>query len=91
MFYEMDSLDPKGTSPWKRIVESAYVDTFEGSVNQFAEIAYGLDPGVKLSAASFVSDTSPATTNSLLAVSKVSLMSTSENTKRTVSKWLPDG
>ncbi|KAJ6080564.1 hypothetical protein N7499_005438 [Penicillium canescens] len=91
MFYEMDSLDLKGTSPWKRTVESSYVDTFEGTVNQFAEIAYGLDSGVKLSAASFVSDTSPAATTSLMAVSKVNLMSTSENTKRTVSKWLPDG
>jgi len=90
MFYEMNTWDLEGTSPWKRSVESTYVDTFEGSVNQFAQITYELDPGVKLSDASFVSGTSPASSSSL-AVSKVALMSTTDTEKRSVPWYLPDG
>jgi hypothetical protein len=91
MFYEMNTWDLGGKSPWKRSFESTYVDTFEGSVNQFAEITYKLDPGVKLSDASFVSDTSPAAAASLFAVSEVNLLSTSDNGKRSVPWYLPDG
>lgn len=44
MFYELNSRDPLGSSPWKRSTEGPLNGTFEGSLDQFAQITLLIDP-----------------------------------------------
>ncbi|KAJ4415694.1 hypothetical protein N0V82_007187 [Gnomoniopsis sp. IMI 355080] len=44
MFYELNSRDPLGSSPWKRSTEGPLDGTFEGSLDQFAQITLLMDP-----------------------------------------------
>lgn len=44
MFYELNSQDPLGSSPWKRTNTEYYNGTFEGDVNIFAQITEVLAP-----------------------------------------------
>ncbi|KAH7114166.1 SGNH hydrolase-type esterase domain-containing protein [Dactylonectria estremocensis] len=44
MFYELNTLDPLGKSPWKRSDRQSLTGTFAGNQAIFAQIAIGLDP-----------------------------------------------
>jgi hypothetical protein len=44
MFYELNTWDPAGTTPWKRSTDDPLNGTFDGSLNQFAEITLLMDP-----------------------------------------------
>ncbi|EEP82612.1 predicted protein [Uncinocarpus reesii 1704] len=65
MFYELNTFDPLGTTPWKRSNGDAIMGTFSGSVNTFAEITLLLDPKAKIVHEKSVQADKPATGNSL--------------------------
>lgn len=44
MFYELNSRDPLGDSPWKRSNNDLVNGTFEGDINIFAQITEVLAP-----------------------------------------------
>ncbi|PNY28627.1 Lipase 1 [Tolypocladium capitatum] len=48
MFYELNTLDPLGSNPWKRSAEGSPNGTFVGDENLFARVTLYLDPDAKL-------------------------------------------
>ena len=48
MFYELDTLDPLGSNPWKRSTDGVADGTVEGYQNQLAQLTLLADPDVKL-------------------------------------------
>ncbi|KAI3145381.1 hypothetical protein CBS147326_331 [Penicillium roqueforti] len=89
MFYELNTFDLGGSNPWKRSVDEVEDGTFEGSVNELAQITLWLDPNAKLSDQSMISDETVASIKSL-AVSKVAPSAT-DSEKREIPNLLPDG
>lgn len=47
MFYEMNSWDPAGTTPWRRTNDDPLSGTFDGSVDVFAQITLLMDPNAE--------------------------------------------
>jgi hypothetical protein len=93
MFYELNTWDIFGSNPWKRSENSHAEDTFEGSVNQLAQIALLIDPDAELADKAMVSDESGASTVSTasFAASKMVSLKTTDVTKRLFPNILPDG
>lgn len=60
MFYELNTLDPMGSSPWKRSVRNSMNGTFDGSLDVLAEITLLVDPHAKLAHEPFINDTKTA-------------------------------
>jgi hypothetical protein len=60
MFYELNTWDPAGTTPWKRSTDYPLNGTFEGTVNEFAQITRLMDPNAQLSDQAEVNDTATA-------------------------------
>ena len=48
MFYELNTLDPFGTNPWKRSTDDPLNGTFEGKLDIFASITLLVDPDAEL-------------------------------------------
>lgn len=48
MFYELNSYDPFGASPWKRSEATSGQGTFQGDLSEFAQIHLSLDPDSQL-------------------------------------------
>lgn len=48
MFYELDTLDPLGTNPWKRSSDELRNGTFKASLDVFAGITLLVDPQAQL-------------------------------------------
>ncbi|KAF3392625.1 hypothetical protein F1880_008918 [Penicillium rolfsii] len=90
MFYELNTMDAFGNNPWKRSTEEHPEDSFEGSVNQFAEITYLVDPGAKLVEAALVSDDTSTSTASL-AVLNVAFKAATASIGSYIPNLLPDG
>jgi hypothetical protein len=94
MFYELNTVDFLGSNPWKRSEETHEEGTFEGSVNELAQVTLWLDPSAKLSDQAMISDKTSASISSLevsnLEVSKM-LLSTTDSDKRAIPNILPDG
>lgn len=47
MFYELNTWDPLGTTPWKRSTDEALNGTFDGDIDVFAQITSVMDPGAQ--------------------------------------------
>jgi hypothetical protein len=47
MFYELNTWDPLGTTPWKRSTVEALNGTFDGDIDVFAQIVSVMDPGAQ--------------------------------------------
>lgn len=47
MFYELNSLDPAGTNPWKRSTNGELQGTFLGDLDIYAQITQLMDPQVQ--------------------------------------------
>ncbi|KAK9559986.1 hypothetical protein V6Z77_005620 [Aspergillus fumigatus] len=60
MFYELNTWDLLGGSPWKRSDNQPFEGTFEGSVNKFAQITRLIDPDAKFTEQAFISDAGTA-------------------------------
>jgi hypothetical protein len=99
MFYELNTVDFFGSNPWKRSVETHEEGTFEGSVNELAQVTLWLDPSAKLADQAMISDKTSASISSLevsnlevsnLEASKMAL-STTDSDKRAIPNVLPDG
>jgi len=60
MFYELDTLDPLGQSPWKRSPSGPLNGTFEGSLEIFAQITLLADADAKLIHQDKIKDEEPA-------------------------------
>jgi hypothetical protein len=90
MFYELDTRDVFGSNPWKRSTEEHPENSFEGSVNQFAEITYLVDPGATLVEAALVSD-EPSTSTASLAVTNVAIKAATASIGSYIPNLLPDG
>lgn len=88
MFYELNTWDPIGSNPHKRSQDRPLEGTFEGSVNEYAEITKLLDPDAQFSKQTSVSDD---TTDMTLVESKLSLSAVSESSDIEVPNVLPDG
>ncbi|OJI89883.1 hypothetical protein ASPTUDRAFT_79749 [Aspergillus tubingensis CBS 134.48] len=88
MFYELNTWDPLGSNPHKRSQDRPLEGTFEGSVNEYAEITKLLDPDAQFSKQTSVSDD---TTDMTLVESKLSLSTVSESSDIEVPNVLPDG
>jgi hypothetical protein len=56
MFYELNTWDPSGSNSWKRSQNNHLEGTFEGSVNQFAQITLLMDLNIKFSDQALISD-----------------------------------
>ncbi|KAG2019298.1 hypothetical protein GB937_005212 [Aspergillus fischeri] len=87
MFYELNMMDPFGTNPWKRSDKQPFEGTFEGTVNQFAEITRLMDPDAKFSEQAFISDAGTAS----IASSNVKLVNSASVLGLTIPNLLPDG
>ncbi|THC88424.1 hypothetical protein EYZ11_012126 [Aspergillus tanneri] len=87
MFYELNTWDPLGRNPWKRSVDNPLEGTFEGSVNQLAQITLLMDPGAQLSDQALISDASTAS----ITVSDVVLLSSAAVPDIEIPNILPDG
>lgn len=59
-FYELDTWDPLGSNPWKRSEDHPQDRTFEGSVNEFAQITLLMGPNAELAKQGFISDAAAA-------------------------------
>ncbi|PWY77965.1 hypothetical protein BO83DRAFT_462084 [Aspergillus eucalypticola CBS 122712] len=88
MFYELNTWDPHGSNPHKRSQDRPLEGTFEGFVNECAEITKLLDPDAQFSKQTSVSDD---TTDLTLVESKLSLSAVSESSDIEVPNVLPDG
>jgi hypothetical protein len=82
MFYELDFTDPLGTRPWKRGTHGVPSGTFEGTMDQFAQITLLLDPDAELEYEDLIDGPS--------AVSKVKATGLSMSSIE-VPNLLPDG
>lgn len=89
MFFELNTRDPFGGNPWKRSTEEHPEGSFEGSVNQYAQITRLVDPNVQLVDQAMVSDETSTSTASL-GVSKVSIKAASDSII-SIPNLLPDG
>ncbi|KAF7164134.1 hypothetical protein CNMCM5623_008824 [Aspergillus felis] len=87
MFYELNTWDPRGSNPWKRSEDQALEGTFEGTVNQFAQITLLMDPNAKLSEQALISNTGTAS----IASSKVELVNSAGSFDLAIPNLLPDG
>ena len=54
MFYELDTLDMYGTTPWKRADKAPANGTFEGTVNVLASLTQASVPNVQLAHGNYV-------------------------------------
>ncbi|PWY96628.1 fibronectin type III domain protein [Aspergillus sclerotioniger CBS 115572] len=82
--------DPLGRNPYKRSQDNPLNGTFEGSVNQLAQITLLMDPDATLSDQAFVSDAATVdATTAILGESKISL--SAESSDLEVPNILPDG
>jgi hypothetical protein len=70
MFFELNTRDVFGNTPWKRSVENVPEESFEGSMNAFAQLTLLIDPDAKLSEQKLVSD---ATADSMATASLMSI------------------
>ena len=48
MFYEMNTFDPLGTTPWKRSTSESINGTFDGAIDALAQITLFVDPSATL-------------------------------------------
>jgi hypothetical protein len=92
MFFELNSFDVFGGNPWKRSLDSAPEDSFEGQMNAIAQVTLLLDPDAKFSQQQYVSEatTNSVTTASLMSV-KMANTNTDDNAPIQVRSLLPDG
>jgi hypothetical protein len=56
MFYELNTFDPLGTTPWKRSSSGPLNGTFDGSIDALAQITLFVDPSATLSEKANVDD-----------------------------------
>jgi len=90
MFYELNTWDLLGLNPWKRSPDDHPEASFEGSVNQYAEITRLVDPNAKLTDQALITEeTSASTTNAIFAQSKVAMKVASDSIS--IPNILPDG
>ena len=91
MFYELNSWDPAGNTPWKRDIDSPLNGTFEGDTNVFAQIVEVVDPDVEFAQQDEIGD--PATPNILgtFKVNATSLNAADVDIEIGVPPLLPDG
>ncbi|KAB8211919.1 fibronectin type III domain protein [Aspergillus parasiticus] len=82
MFYELNTWDPRGNSPWKRSVDYPLEGTFEGTVNQLAQITLLMDSDAQFADQDMISDASAA---SIATYDEVELSSVE------IPNILPDG
>lgn len=82
MFYELSTWDLIGGNPWKRSVDYPLEGTFEGTVNQLAQITLLMDTDAELADQDMISD---AATASIAAYDEVELSSAG------IPNILPDG
>lgn len=68
MFYELNTWDPDGNTPWKRTTAGSLNGTFEGDLGKFAQITLLMDPNAQLNDQPLIVNTN---TNAA-AVTKVS-------------------
>ncbi|OGM49583.1 hypothetical protein ABOM_001752 [Aspergillus bombycis] len=82
MFYELSTWDLIGGNPWKRSVDYPLEGTFEGTVNQLAQITLLMDTDAELADQDMIAD---AATASIAAYDEVELSSAG------IPNILPDG
>lgn len=70
MFYELNTWDLLGGSPWKRSDNQPFEGTFEGTVNKFAQITRLIDPDAKFTEQAFISDAGTASVASFNRTSR---------------------
>jgi hypothetical protein len=87
MFYELNTWDPAGTTPWKRTTTGSLNGTFEGDLGKFAQITLLMDPNAQLNDQSLIVNTS---TNAA-AVEKVEKVSGVKLLGIEIPNILPDG
>lgn len=85
MFYEMNSKDPFGSSPWKRSLDEPLNGTFDGDLDILAEITSVMDPDAQY--ADSRANTIMVNENTVIA--KVETVS--EVSKISIPNLLPDG
>jgi hypothetical protein len=87
MFYELNTWDLKGNSPWKRSVDQPLEGTFQGTVNQLAQITLLMDADAKLLDQALISDAGTAS----IAASNVKLVNSAGLFELAIPNLLPDG
>ena len=83
MFYELDLADRMGSNLNKRTDDQSPEESFEGSINQFAEITLLLDPGAAMKG--------PGTGAAPIRVSMAELGDPISEAVGFIGKFLPDG
>lgn len=80
MFYELNTQDPLGSSPWKRSTDGVLDGTVEASQSQLAQITLLMDPDAQLA------ESGPDT-----SISESKLVMKVKTTAIAFPKVLPDG
>ena len=89
MFYELNTWDLLGRNPWKRSPDDHPEESFEGSVNQYAQITLLVDPNAICTDQAMISDENAAST-ALFAESKLATTVASDSIV-SIPNILPDG
>jgi predicted transcriptional regulator len=89
MFYELNTWDLLGRNPWKRSPDDHPEESFEGSVNQYAQITLLVDPNASFIDQAMISNKTTAST-ALVAESKLAVTVASD-TVISIPNLLPDG
>ena len=84
MFYELNTWDPDGNTPWKRDTVGSLNGTFEGDVSIYAQITLLSDPNAQLNDQPLI----VATSNNVAGEKKVSNVAEMD---AEIPNLLPDG
>lgn len=91
MFYELNTFDPLGTTPWKRSSSGPLNGTFDGAIDALAQITLFVDPSATLAEKDNVQDNT-VTGFSVPANRKVADTTNTELSGRfEIPNILPDG
>jgi hypothetical protein len=91
MFYELNTLDPLGNSPWKRTNDDPLNGTFQGDTNVFAQIVEVVDTGVQFAQQDDIGDADATAENDLTVNSTRLDALESADVGIQIPNLLPDG
>jgi hypothetical protein len=88
MFYELNTWDPFGNTPWKRTTDDSLNGTFEGDHNVFAQITLVTDPDATFAQQN---DIEGASTSIQTVAAATADDDVDDEDGIIVNNWLPDG
>jgi hypothetical protein len=91
MFYELNTWDPFGTTPWKRDTDEPLEGTFKGDTNIFAQIVEVVDPDADFAEGDEIGDASTQSALSTTGVNSTTINAADDDIGIQIPNLLPDG